>query len=161
MFLYTVTYHYRGADKSLVRPGRKQATFPAFYGTWRFITTITRFHHQSLPQPNESIPLPVTLLTVAACFFPGRAKDLSTPRYNCLHVIILFYTNCSFGNKSVTTQIWHFLSYWYRKKRFADALLKQVQCHNAVCKTRRWRAAVSSLHSQEINSTSKTFKSLS
>ena len=33
---------YKGADKSLARPGRKQATFPAFYGTWRFITTFTR-----------------------------------------------------------------------------------------------------------------------
>jgi len=26
--------NYKGADKSLARPGRKQATFPAFYGTW-------------------------------------------------------------------------------------------------------------------------------
>jgi hypothetical protein len=33
--------NYRGADKSLARPGRKQATCPAFYGTWRFITTFT------------------------------------------------------------------------------------------------------------------------
>jgi len=40
---------YRGADKSLARPERKQATFPAFYGTWRFITTFTTVHHLSLP----------------------------------------------------------------------------------------------------------------
>jgi len=40
---------YRGADKSLALPGRKQATFPAFYGTWRFITTFTTDHHLSLP----------------------------------------------------------------------------------------------------------------
>ena len=40
---------YRGADKSLALPGRKQATFPAFYGTWNFITTFTRVHHLSLP----------------------------------------------------------------------------------------------------------------
>jgi len=40
---------YRSADKSLVRPGRKQATFPAFYGTWGFITTFTRVHHLSVP----------------------------------------------------------------------------------------------------------------
>jgi hypothetical protein len=44
-----VTVNYRGADKSLARPGRKQATFPAFYGTWRFITTFTTVHHLSLP----------------------------------------------------------------------------------------------------------------
>jgi len=73
---------YWGADKSLAPPGMKQATFPAFYGTWRFITTFTRFHHLSLlPWPNQSIPLPITLLTGAACFLPGRAKDLSARRY--------------------------------------------------------------------------------
>ena len=40
---------YRDADKSLARPGKKQATFPAFYGTWSFITIFTRVHHLSLP----------------------------------------------------------------------------------------------------------------
>ena len=40
---------YWGADKSLARPGRKQATFPTLYGTWRFITTFTSVHHLSLP----------------------------------------------------------------------------------------------------------------
>jgi len=38
---------YSGADKSLAWPGRKQATFPAFYGTWKFIATFTRVHHLS------------------------------------------------------------------------------------------------------------------
>jgi len=32
----------RGADKSLAQPGMKQATFPTFYGTRKFITTFTR-----------------------------------------------------------------------------------------------------------------------
>ena len=36
---------YRGSDKSLARPRRTQATFPEFYGTWRFTTTFTRVHH--------------------------------------------------------------------------------------------------------------------
>ena len=56
-----------------------QAAFPAFYGTWRFITAFTTVHHLSLPEPNQSVPLPITLLTGAACFLPGRAKDLSAP----------------------------------------------------------------------------------
>ena len=47
--VFTTVPSYRGADKSLVRPGRKQATFPEFYGTWRFITTFTRVHHLSVP----------------------------------------------------------------------------------------------------------------
>jgi len=38
---------YRGADKSWSRPGRKKATFPAFYGTWR-----------SLPHSQESTNCP-------------------------------------------------------------------------------------------------------
>jgi hypothetical protein len=83
---------YRVADKSLARPGSKQATFPAFYGTWRFITTLTRVHHLSLPYPNQSIPLPITLLTDVACFLPGRVKDLSAPWY-------LFV--CSFNSSSL------------------------------------------------------------
>ena len=45
----TAGRQYMGADKSLARPGRKQATFPTFYGTWRFITTFTTVHHLSLP----------------------------------------------------------------------------------------------------------------
>jgi len=40
---------YRSADKSLARPGRKQATFSAFCESWRFITTFTTVHHLSLP----------------------------------------------------------------------------------------------------------------
>ena len=76
----TIIYLRRGANKSLARPGRKQAAFPAFYRTWRFITTFTRVHHLSLPWPNQSIPLPIKLLTDTSCFLPGRAKDLSAPR---------------------------------------------------------------------------------
>ena len=47
--LHSFEFYYRGADKSLARPGRKQVTFPAFYGTWRFITASTTAHHLSLP----------------------------------------------------------------------------------------------------------------
>ena len=69
------------ADKSLARPGKKQATFPAFYGTWRFITTFTTVHHLS-PTLSKSIHSSAHhTLTGAACFLPGRAKDLTVPRY--------------------------------------------------------------------------------
>ena len=33
------------------------------------------------PEPAQPIPQPITLLTGAACFLPGRAKDLSAHRY--------------------------------------------------------------------------------
>jgi len=52
----TLTTHFnittslcRGADKSLARPERNQATFPAFYDTWRFIAMFTTAHHLSVP----------------------------------------------------------------------------------------------------------------
>ena len=64
---------YKGADKSLSRRG------PEFYGTHTFITTFTTVHHLSLHWPNQPIPLPITLLTGAACVIPGRVKDLSAP----------------------------------------------------------------------------------
>ena len=37
------------ADKSLARPGRKQAAFPAFYGTWEVHYHI---HRSPPPVPN-------------------------------------------------------------------------------------------------------------
>ena len=40
---------YSGADNSLARPGKKQATFPQFYRTWMFITSFQTVHHLSLP----------------------------------------------------------------------------------------------------------------
>jgi len=71
---------YRGADKSLARPGTKQATFPTFYGTWRFITQFTKFNTCTYPSQINPFSLPITLLTGAAFFLPGRAKDLSARR---------------------------------------------------------------------------------
>jgi len=49
-------------------------------------------------------------------------------------------------DKGVTTQNVAFFSYWYRKKRLQMKLLTGIM-RNAVCKTNRWRAVVSSLHS--------------
>jgi len=71
---------HSGADKSLARPGRRQSTFSAFCGTWNFITAFTTVHHMSLSYPNQSIPLPITVLTGAASFLPGMAEDLSATR---------------------------------------------------------------------------------
>jgi len=81
---------FRRIDKDgemyLGRPGRRKATFPEFYGSWSFITAFTSAHHLSLPKPNQFIPLPFTILRGAAVFLPGRAKDLSAPRYLSLYL---------------------------------------------------------------------------
>ena len=93
--MWFIVLDYRGAEKSLARPGKKQATFLAFYGTWRFITLLTTVHHLSLPCPNQSIPLPITLLTGAACFLPDRAKDFSAPRYDLKSNAALWSAVCA------------------------------------------------------------------
>ena len=43
-------FYYRGADKSLARPGKKQATFPAFYGTW-----MIHYHIHKSPPPVTTV----------------------------------------------------------------------------------------------------------
>jgi len=61
---FVVALYYRGADKSLARPGRKQVTFPAFYGTWRFITTFTRYVYFIIQFRQHNIKVKAT----ATCF---------------------------------------------------------------------------------------------
>ena len=71
---------YRGADKSLARPGRKQAR-KHVRDARNFNNIETRavikfffFLQGKAPKEIHAI-LPETL----ACFLPGRAKDLSSP----------------------------------------------------------------------------------
>ena len=75
-------YLYRGADKSLARPGRKQATatedfdvhISIYKHNWRNISTIyiyvTRLASNEIFSPSNKIHREV-----------GRAKDLSAPLY--------------------------------------------------------------------------------
>ena len=86
-----IHYNLQGADKSLARPGRIQATFPALYGTWRFITPFKTVHHLSLPMPNQSLPLLITFIADAACVLPCLAKDLSTPLYSEWVYLLIFF----------------------------------------------------------------------
>jgi len=83
--------HYRGADKSLARPGRKQATatedlmliYPIYNNNWRNISIIyiyiyiyeykTRLASNKIFSPSNKIHREV-----------GRAKDLSAPLYSVI-----------------------------------------------------------------------------
>jgi len=68
---------YRGADKSLVRRGRKQA--------WKYVTRRMRFQqHRTRAvikffflQDKAPKEIHAILTETLSCFFPGRAKDLS------------------------------------------------------------------------------------
>ena len=70
---------YRGADKSLAHPGRKQARKHVrdardFNNMRRELSTSSSLVQGTAPKEIHAI-LTVTL----ACFLPGRAKDLSAP----------------------------------------------------------------------------------
>jgi len=73
---FTVLPFYRGADKSLARPGRKHAN-----------VNVRRLVFSSAPcLVKKNLTARVSMLlklraSLLACFLPGRAKDLSAPWY--------------------------------------------------------------------------------
>jgi len=72
---------YRGADKSLARPGSKQARKHVRDARdFSNIETraVTKLFFFPCKAPNE---IQAILTETLACFLPGRAKDLSTPLY--------------------------------------------------------------------------------
>jgi len=76
---------YRGADKSLARPGRKQARKHVRdardFNNIETRAVIKIFFFLQGKAPNETDAIPTETLV---CFLPGRAKDLSTTLYiNC------------------------------------------------------------------------------
>ena len=73
---------YRGADKSLARPGRKQARKHVRdarnFNNIETRAVIKFFFFFQGKAPNEIHAIPTETLT---CFLPGRAKDLSALLY--------------------------------------------------------------------------------
>ena len=72
---------YRGADKSLARPGRKQARKHVREARdFNNIETLAAIKFPNPPPPQGKAPKEIhAIMTEAlACFLPGRAKDLST-----------------------------------------------------------------------------------
>ena len=73
---------YRGADKSLTRPGRKQTRKHVrdsrdFNNIWTR-AVIKLFFFLQVKAPKEIHAIPTETL---ACFLSGRVKDLSAPLY--------------------------------------------------------------------------------
>jgi len=74
---------YRGADKSLARPGRKQANV-SFRMAWiSFGVLPCRKKKKELDDSSRLDVVEIARVSdmLRACFLPGRAKDLSAPRY--------------------------------------------------------------------------------
>jgi len=87
MFPFLFDNKYRGADKSLARPGRKQAR--KHVGNARDFNNIeTRavikffFLQGKVPKEIHAI-----LTETLACFLPGRTKELSAPLHFILFMI--------------------------------------------------------------------------
>jgi len=84
-----ISSHYQGTDKSLARPGRKQA-WKHFRDARDFNKTETRavirflFLQGKVPKEIHAI-----LTETLACFLPHSAKDLSAPlyKYICINVL--------------------------------------------------------------------------
>ena len=77
--MYRYVHKYMGADKSLARPGRKQARKHASEARdFNNIETraVIKFLFLQGKAPKE---IHAILTETLACFFPGRAKDLSAP----------------------------------------------------------------------------------
>jgi len=85
MCVYICIYIYRCADKSLARLGRKQA--------WKHVRDAHDFNNIGTRalikylfslQVNSPKEIHAILTEILACFFPGRAKELSAPLYKRL-----------------------------------------------------------------------------
>ena len=77
LYIYSV---YRGADKSVARPGRKQARKHVRdardFNNLETRAVIEVFFSCKAPKNIHAI-----LTETLACFLPGLAKDLSAPQY--------------------------------------------------------------------------------
>jgi len=73
---------YRGADKFLARPGSKQANDSVRMAWISFgALTCREKKHFMTARVSKLLKSRASLTCFRACFFPGRAKDLSAPRY--------------------------------------------------------------------------------
>ena len=79
---------YRGADKSLARPGRKQANVSVRMA-WISFGAVSLTKKKNLTaRVSMLLKSRASLTCFRACFLPGRAKDLSTPRYLIGHNLL-------------------------------------------------------------------------
>jgi len=91
------TATYRSADKSLARPGRKQA--PKHVRDARDFTnieTLAVIKHFFL-QGKAPKEIHTILTETLACFLPGRAKDLSAPLYIFTVILRTFKEHIKFS----------------------------------------------------------------
>jgi len=93
--------NYRGADKSLARPGRKQATVTKLSLLQATQKKFRRLYVQPGLRGSSDLRFRRKMATFQLFFQLGRAKDLS-----CCKITDLFFTKCClFQNFMISVQI--------------------------------------------------------
>jgi len=82
LWMLNVSTTYRSADKSLARPGRKQANV-SVRTAWFYFGVLPCWGGGGLMTARVSMSLKshASVACFRICFRPGRAKNLSAPRY--------------------------------------------------------------------------------
>ena len=88
-----ITPMYRGADKFLARPGRKQSNVSFRMAFISFGALPCRKRNFMTARVSLLLKSRASLTSFRVCFLPGRAKDLSAPLYFTLnsYFLIFFY----------------------------------------------------------------------
>jgi len=97
---------HRGADKSLARPGRKQANV-SLRMAWISFGSLPCRKKKNLMTACVSMLLKscVSLTCFQACFLPGRAKDISVPQYVVLFGSRLLSNSAKYTHQQGPTNI--------------------------------------------------------
>jgi len=80
LFFRRVMFYYRGAEKSIARPGRTQANVSVRMAWISFGALPCRKRNLMTTRLSMLLKSRVSLTCFRACFLPGRAIDFSAPR---------------------------------------------------------------------------------
>ena len=100
--------YYRGADKSLARPGKKQANVSVRMAWILFSALPCKKKKRNLMTARISMLLKLRafLICFRASFLPGRAKDLSASRY-CFWCNLLWVRTAISQNTTIMIIMWN------------------------------------------------------
>ena len=112
---------YMDADKSLARPGRKQANVSVRMASISFGALPCRKRDLMTARFSMLLKSRASLVCFRTCFLPGRAKDLSAPRY---------LPQTAFNRPSVKE---NFFSFWHDISRMCCTLVATFQITSYVC----------------------------
>jgi len=100
-------YIYRGANKSLARPGRKQANVSLIMVWISFGALPCRKRNLMAACISILLKSRASLTCFRACFLSGRAKDLLAPRYIYIYYILVW----SLSSETLQLYMYALLSY--------------------------------------------------